>query len=256
VITLKSPGEIALMREAGRLVARTLTAVREHAAVGVRLDELDTLAHDLITGAGARPSFLHYQPTGLPTPYPGTLCLSVNDAVVHGIPSRYALREGDLLSVDAGAHLAGWCGDSAISFVVGDSPDPSDLALIDTAEAALAAGIAAARPGARLGDVEAAIGAVARPAGYGLLAHYGGHGVGRDMHEGPSVANEGRPGRGLRLRPGLVLALEPMLIAGGGDEYTTDEDGWTLRTADGSRAAHVEHTVAVTADGPLVLTAP
>jgi methionyl aminopeptidase len=178
----------------------------------------------------------------------------VNDAVVHGIPRRKPLLPGDLLSVDLAVHLDGWCADAAFSAVVGVG-DPRDVALIETTERALAAGIAVAVPGARMGDVAHAIGSVARGAGYGLLEHHGGHGVGRAMHEAPSVPNEGRPGRGLVLREGLVLALEPMLLAGGRDAYRTDRDGWTVRTADGSRAAHTEHTIAITEDGPRVLTA-
>jgi methionyl aminopeptidase len=175
--------------------------------------------------------------------------------VVHGIPGPQRLADGDLVSIDCGAHLDGWCGDAAISFIVG-TPDPDSETLIETTELALHSGVAAAQPGQRLSDLASAIGAVARAAGYGLLADHGGHGVGRAMHEAPHVPNEGRPGRGLTLRPGLVLALEPMLIAGGVDTYVTDRDGWTLRTSDGSRAAHAEHTVAVTEDGPRILTLP
>ncbi|HEY0640499.1 MAG TPA: type I methionyl aminopeptidase [Pseudonocardiaceae bacterium] len=255
MIELKTRSEVDALREAGRVVARALAAVRAHAAIGVSLLELDEVAATVIADAGAVPSFLNYRPRHAPTPFPAVICASVNDAVVHGIPTRYRLRDGDLVSIDCGAHLEGWCGDSAVSFVVGTAR-PADLALIDATERALRAGIAAARPDAKLGDVSHAVGAVARAEGYGLLADHGGHGVGRAMHEPPSVPNEGRAGRGLRLRPGLVLAIEPMLHAGGRDDYHLDDDGWTLRTADGSRAAHAEHTIAVTEDGPLVLTAP
>ncbi|HJQ47415.1 MAG TPA: type I methionyl aminopeptidase [Amycolatopsis sp.] len=255
MIELKTDSELAVMREAGRLVAKVLQAVRAEAKVGTSLLELDELAADMLSDAGAKSSFLHYQPPSAPSPYPAVLCTSVNSAVVHGIPTRYALREGDLLSADFGAILDGWNGDAAISFVVG-AADPADLALIETTERGLAAGIGQLRAGNRLGDVSHAIGVVGRQAGYGLLAHHGGHGVGRAMHEDPHVANEGKPGKGLRLRPGLVLALEPMFVAGGRDEYVHGEDGWTLSAADGTRAAHVEHTVAVTDDGPVVLTAP
>jgi methionyl aminopeptidase len=181
------------------------------------------------------------------------LCVSVNDAVVHGIPNGQVLAEGDLVSVDFGATLHGWCGDAARSFIVG-TPRAQDVALIEATDAALAAGIAAVRPGKTLGDVGHAIAAVARGAGYGLLANHGGHGIGRTMHEDPHVPNHGHPGKGVRLRPGLVIAIEPMLIADGTDDYTHDSDGWTLRTASGARAAHSEHTVAVTADGPRILT--
>ena len=254
MIELKTPTEIELMRHAGRITAAALAAVREAAAVGVRLDALDAVAAEVIAAAGAEALFLGYQPSSAVSPYPAVACISVNDAVVHGIPGRYALRHGDLVSVDCGARYRGWSGDAAISFIVGEHAEPRDEALIATTQAALDAGIAAAQPGARLGDIAHAIGRVARTAGYGLMASHGGHGIGREMHEAPHVPNEGRPGRGLVLRPGLVLALEPMLIAGGTDAYVEDPDGWTLRTADGSRAAHIEHTVAVTEHGPEVLT--
>jgi methionyl aminopeptidase len=183
------------------------------------------------------------------------ICASVNDVIVHGIPSDQRLRDGDLVSIDFGASVGGFHGDAAVSFVVG-AADPADLALIRTAQEALDAGIAAARPGGRLGDISHAVGTIGRAAGYGIPQDFGGHGVGRRMHEDPSLPNEGRRGRGLPLREGLVLAIEPMFMAGGKDHYTTDDDGWALRTVDGTRAAHVEHTVAITADGPVVLTLP
>lgn len=252
---LKSPGEIDAMREAGRVVARALRAARGHAAVGVTLAELDELAESTIRDAGGEPLFKNYHPIWSPTPFPGTICASVNDVVVHGIPGDQPLADGDLVSIDCGARVEGWCGDAAISFVVGNAAT-ADLELIGTTEHALAAGIAAAEPGATMGDVANAIGTVARAKGYGLLAHHGGHGIGREMHESPSVPNEGEARTGLRLHAGLVIALEPMLIAGGRDDYRTDADGWTIRTADGSRAAHAEHTVAVTAAGPTILTLP
>jgi methionyl aminopeptidase len=258
VIEIKTPHEIELMRDAARITAAALAAARDAAQVGIRLDELDAVAAAVIADAGAEPLFLHYQPGPAPYPYPGVTCISVNDAVVHGIPGPYRLGPGDIVSVDCGARVRGWSGDAAITFTVGEHPDPgvarSDRALIAATAAALDAGIAAAQPGARLGDVAHAIGRVARDAGYGLMADHGGHGIGREMHEAPHVPNEGRPGRGMRLHPGLVLALEPMLITGGTDAYVEDPDGWTLRTADGSRAAHIEHTVAITEHGPEVLT--
>jgi methionyl aminopeptidase len=257
MIELKTPTELDAVAAAGRIVADVLGGVREHVAPGVTTRELDDIAADLIAGTGARPSFVDYHPSWAPTPYPAVLCTSVNDAVVHGIPGRRRLRAGDLLSIDLAVHLDGWCADAAFSTVVGraaSEADPDDVALIETTERALAAGIAAAVPGARMGDIAHAIGTVARAAGYGLLADHGGHGVGRSMHESPSVPNEGRPGRGLTLRPGLVIALEPMLIAGGRDGYIHDRDGWTIRTADGSRAAHAEHTIAIGEDGTRVVT--
>lgn len=252
---IKTPAEIALMREAGRVVATTLARVRAAAAVGVSLKDLDALAAETIAAAGATPAFLNYHPRWSPVPFPGVICASVNDAVVHGIPGNYRLRDGDLLSVDCGAFLAGWCGDAAITLIVGD-PDPVDQALIEATNAALARGIDAARVGNKMGDVGYAIGGPARRAGYGLLADHGGHGIGRTMHAEPHVPNEGRPGRGLKLAPGLVIAIEPMLILGGNDDYFHDDDGWTLRSANGRRAAHSEHTVAVTVDGPVILTLP
>jgi methionyl aminopeptidase len=253
VVELKTPTEIEAMRAAGRVVASALAAVRAQAAIGVKLSELDQVARDVLRDAGADSPFLDYQPRFAPVPFPAVICASVNDAALHGIPTGYRLADGDLLSVDFGATLNGWTGDAAVSFTVGRA-DPADTKLITTAQDALRAGIAAARPGNRIGDISAAIGAVGRAGGYGINTDFGGHGVGHTMHEDPSVPNEGPAGRGLTLRPGLVIAIEPWFMAGGKDDYRIDRDGWTLRTADGSRAAHVEHTVAVTADGPLVLT--
>lgn len=252
---LKSAAEIAVMREAGRVVARTLAAVAAAARPGVTLTELDALAAASINDAGAKPSFLGYHPAWAPTPYPGVVCLSVNDAIVHGIPNGTVLAEGDLLSVDCGAHLDGYHGDAAITMGIGEI-DEESRRLAETTDAALAAGIAAAQPGARIGDVSHAIEAVARGGGYGLPDGLTGHGIGTAMHEDPSVPNTGRPNRGMPLRPGLVIAIEPMLMAGGGRRCRTRRDGWTVATIDGSRAAHAEHTVAITADGPVILTVP
>ncbi len=254
MIELRTPGELEAMRAAGAVVADVLAAVRAAAAPGVRLTELDEVARGVLAGAGAGSPFLGYAPHATTPPFPGVVCLSVNDVALHGIPTIHELEDGDLLSVDAGATLDGWVGDSAITFPVGTTR-PEDLALVATAERALAAGIAAAAVGNRVGDVSAAIGAVGRAGGCGINTDQGGHGVGRTMHEAPHVPNEGRPGRGLPLRAGLVIAIEPWFLAGGSD-YRVDADGWTLRSADGSRAAHVEHTVAVTDAGPRILTAP
>lgn len=254
MVELKTDLSIDAMHAAGQVVGRALTAVREAADVGVSLLELDEAARQVLSDAGAGSPFLGYRPPFAPTPFPAVICASVNDAIVHGIPGGYRLRDGDLLSVDCGAVLDGWVGDSAISFVVG-KPRGQDLRLIETAERALAAGIRAAVVGNRIGDIAHAIGSVCRAAGYGIPDGFGGHGVGRRMHEDPSVPNEGRPGRGMRLRHGMALAIEPMLIGGGTDGFHTDRDGWTLRTDDGSRAAHTEHTVAITDEGPRILTA-
>jgi methionyl aminopeptidase len=253
VIELKTAGEIEDMHAAGVVVADILAAVRAAAKVGVSLIELDQTARKVLADAGASSPFLGYQPSFAHSPYPGVICTSVNDAVLHGIPDGYRLKDGDLLSIDCGAVLNGWAGDAAISVIVGQ-PRPADEKLIATAEAALAAGIAAAQPGAKIGDISAAIGKVGRAGGYGINTDFGGHGVGHSMHESPSVPNEGRPRRGVRLEPGLVIAIEPWFLAGGRDEYRVDKDGWTLRSGDGSRGVHVEHTVAITPGGPRILT--
>ncbi|AKZ59070.1 Methionine aminopeptidase 1 [Streptomyces ambofaciens ATCC 23877] len=253
MVELKTDSSIDAMYAAGQVVARALTAARNAADVGVSLLELDAVAREVLREAGAGSPFLGYRPSFAPVPFPAVLCASVNDAIVHGIPDGYRLRDGDLVSLDCGATLGGWAGDSAVSFVVG-TPRPADLTLIETAERALAAGIDAAVVGNRIGDIAHAIGTVCRTAGYGIMEDFGGHGIGRSMHEDPGVPNEGRPGRGLPLRHGMVIAIEPMLIAGGRDDYHCAPDGWTLRTNDGSRAAHVEHTVAITDGGPRVLT--
>ncbi|NJQ00643.1 type I methionyl aminopeptidase [Streptomyces zingiberis] len=255
MVEIKSAAALEAMREAGRVVAHALAAAEKTAEVGVSLGELDEAARSVLSAAGARSPFLGYRPSFAPVPFPAVLCVSVNDALVHGIPGDYRLRDGDLVSVDCGAELDGWTGDAATSFVVG-TPRAEDLTLIATAREALTAGIAKATAGGRLGDISHAIGSVAEGAGYGMPLDFGGHGIGRRMHEDPHVANRGRPGRGYPLRPGLTLAIEPMLMAGGRDEYVTDPDGWTLRTADGSRAAHMEHTIAVTEEGPRILTLP
>ncbi|QGV77786.1 type I methionyl aminopeptidase [Streptomyces ficellus] len=254
MVEIKTDASLEAMRASGRVVAEALAAVRDAAAPGVTLDELDLAARAVLRDAGASSPFLGYRPDWAPVPFPAVICASVNDAVVHGVPDGRRLRDGDLVSIDCGAVLDGWAGDAAISFTVGRAR-PADTRLIDTAYEALDAGIAAARVGNRVGDIAHAIGRVCRAAGYGIPDGFGGHGIGRRMHEDPGVPNEGRPGRGMPLRHGMVIALEPMLIAGGGDDHRTDHDGWTIRTRDGSRAAHVEHTVAITHEGPRVLTA-
>ncbi|WP_431981824.1 type I methionyl aminopeptidase [Streptomyces qinglanensis] len=255
MVEIKTDAAMDAMREAGRVVAHALAAAREAAGIGVSLRELDEAARAVLAEAGADSPFLGYRPSFAPTPFPAVLCVSVNDAVVHGVPTDYRLRDGDLVSLDCGARLDGWTGDAAVSFIVG-TPRPADRELIDATGRALAAGIAAAQAGGRLGDISHAVDTVARQAGCGMPADFGGHGIGRSMHEDPHVPNRGRPGRGFPLRHGLVLAIEPMFMAGGRNAYRTGADGWTLLTTDGSRAAHVEHTVAVTEQGPRILTLP
>ncbi|MFE5485920.1 type I methionyl aminopeptidase [Streptomyces sp. NPDC056527] len=255
MVEIKSDAALDAMREAGRVVARALAAVREAAGVGVSLKELDEAARSVLAEAGAGSPFLGYRPSFAPVAFPAVICTSVNDAVSHGIPTGYRLRDGDLVSIDCGARLDGWTGDAAITLTVG-TPRPGDLDLIDATQQALDAGIAAARVGSRIGDISHAVDTVARKARCGMPADFGGHGIGRRMHEDPHVPNRGRPGRGFPLRHGLVLAIEPMLMAGGRNTYRTDTDGWTLRTTDGSRAAHIEHTVAITDQGPRILTLP
>ncbi|MFI6698271.1 type I methionyl aminopeptidase [Streptomyces sp. NPDC050509] len=254
MVEIKTDASLDAMRGAGRVVAQALTAVREAAAVGVTLRALDETARAVLREAGAGSPFLDYHPDWAPTPFPAVICASVNDMIVHGIPGSYRLADGDLVSIDCGAVLDGWVGDSAVSFTVGRAR-PDDLRLIDTSYRALEAGIAAALVGNRIGDIAHAIGRVCRAAGYGIPAGFGGHGVGRTMHEDPGVPNEGRPGRGMRLRHGMVLAIEPMLTSSGTDRCFTARDGWTVRTLDRSRASHVEHTVAITDEGPRILTA-
>lgn len=250
---LKTPAEIEEMRPAGRFVADVLSSLREHARVGMTTLELDAHAAELIARAGARSVYLGYHPSFGAMPYPGVLCISVNDAALHGLPSGRPLVGGDVVSIDFACEVNGWVADSALTFQLG-TPTDEATRLIGTTSRALDAGIAAMRPGKRMGDVSAAIGAVGRAAGYGVNGDFGGHGVGRTMHEPPHVANLGHRRTGLRLRPGLVVAIEPWFMTGG-DDYVIDADGWTIRSADGSLAAHCEHTVALTPAGPVVLTA-
>jgi len=237
------------------VVALTLQAVADVVEPGVSLAELDAVAARSIKELGARPSFLGYQPSWAPSPYPGTVCLSVNDVVVHGVPTGRVLKAGDLLSIDCGAIVGGYHGDAAISVGVG-GVDPAGQRLMDVTKGCLEAAIQAARVGGRMGDIAHAVESMARGAGYGVLDGAGGHGIGTAMHEPPAVPNVGRAGRGMRLREGLTIAIEPMIHEGGEDETRLLADGWSMATADGSRAAHFEHSVAITADGPVVLTLP
>ena len=255
MIELKSPTELEAMRAAGLVVAKALADVVAAIRPGVSTAELDELAAQTIRDAGAVPSFLGYHG------YPATICASVNEQIVHGIPSRtQVLSEGDLISVDCGAILEGWHGDSAVTVAVG-TVTPEDQALSDATRVAMEAGIKAVVVGGHLTDIshaiEESVHATEHASGttYGIVREYGGHGIGTSMHMEPFLPNFGKPGKGPRLRPGMAIAIEPMLTRG--DEATEElADGWTVVTADGSRAAHWEHTVAVTDDGPWVLTAP
>ncbi len=255
MIQLKSDAEIAKMREAGLVVAAALDAMRAAVAPGVSTGELDAIADETIRAAGATSNFKGYGGHGQP-PYPATICASVNDEVVHGIPSRKRiLHEGDIVSIDCGAIVDGWHGDAAFTAAVGEV-GPDVQRLLDTCEESMWRGIAAGAAGSTLGDIGFAIESYVHSQGkYGLVEEYGGHGIGTEMHQEPHIPNRGKRGRGLRLSPGLVLAVEPMIMMGQRHVATLD-DGWTVATVDGSLAAHFEHTFAVTAAGPLVLTAP
>jgi methionyl aminopeptidase len=255
MIEILSPSQLPRARAAGALVADILQALKARAAVGTNLLDIDRWAETMIVDAGASSCYVDYAPSFGRGPFGHYICTSVNDAVLHGLPHDRALADGDLVSLDLAVSLDGVVADSAVSFVVGDSRPPGSVAMIEATERALAAGIAAAGPGARIGDVSYAIGSVLSEAGYPINTQFGGHGVGSTMHQDPHVANTGRPGRGYTLRPGLLLALEPWVMAGTA-ELVTDADGWTLRSATGSRTAHSEHTIAVTDDGAEILTVP
>jgi methionyl aminopeptidase len=246
MIVTKSADELAIMREAGRITAAALRAVGEAVAPGVTTAELDRCAESLIRDAGAVPAFKGYHG------FPGTLCTSVDGQVVHGIPGPRALREGEIVSVDCGAIVDGYYGDSAMTFAVGTVSDEAQR-LMAVTRASLEAGIARCRPGMRLHDISAAVQSIAEGAGFSVVREYVGHGIGREMHEDPQVPNYGRAGTGPTLKSGMVLAIEPMINSGGAAVRSLD-DGWTVVTEDGSLSAHFEHTVAITEDGPLILT--
>jgi methionyl aminopeptidase len=248
MITIKSRRELGKMARAGACVAAIHEAVREAILPGVSLLELESIGADVIEAHGCTSSFLGYLGT-----YPATLCLSPNDVIVHGIPSDYRLREGDILSVDAGAIFEGFHGDAAFTVGVGEISDEARR-LVEATEEGMWAGVRLVRKGARLGDIGAAISAVGEDAGYGIVEEYVGHGIGRAMHEEPQVPNYGTPGQGMKLRAGMALCIEPMFNLGG-RSTKVDADGWTVRTADGSLSAHFEHTVAITPDGPMIFTA-
>jgi methionyl aminopeptidase len=254
MIQIKSEAEVALMREAGLVVGRTLEALRAAAVPGVTTKQLDELAEASIRDAGAIPSFKGYQPHPAVPPFPGSICASVNDEIVHGIPGPRRLRDGDVISIDCGAILDGWHGDAAITVAVGDVADEV-RELMRVCEESMWRGFAAARLGGRLSDIGHAVESYVRSQGtFGIVEEYGGHGIGTEMHQEPHVLNYGRPGRGPRLQKGLVLAVEPMLTLGA--RFTRElDDHWTVSTTDGKPAAHFEHTFTLTENGPWVLTA-
>jgi methionyl aminopeptidase len=250
VIIRKSAAELTKMRRAGRITAGAIEAMLEAVAPGITTADLDAVAAEYIARCGATPSFMGYRG------FPATICASLNDEIVHGIPStKRVLKDGDLLSLDCGAIWEGFQGDSAVTvFVGGTAPSPEAGVLVKTTEAALNAAIAVVRPAGRLSDIGHSIEDLADAAGLGIVREYGGHGIGRAMHEDPFIQNWGPPGRGPALKPGLVVAIEPMLTLGG-DETRLLGDDWTVVTADGSLSAHFEHTIAVTEDGHEILTA-
>lgn len=252
-IELLSPTQIDEMRPAGEFVASVLTTLVETVEVGTDLLELDALAHRMIRERGAESCYIDYAPSFGRGPFGKVLCTSVNEAVLHGLPHAYKIRDGDLVSFDFAVSVDGWVCDSAVSVVVGAARD-EDLRLIEATEVALARAIEVARPGKKLGDIGAAIGDTAREYGYTVNTQFGGHGVGRTMHGDPHVPNDGRAGRGFPLKPGLVIAIEPWLLAAT-DEISMADDGWTIVSADGSRGAHSEHTIAITDGDPIVMTA-
>jgi methionyl aminopeptidase len=255
MIEILTPAEVERARETGALVADILQTMKSRARVGTNLLEIDEWTRQMIVDAGAESCYVDYAPSFGRGPFGHYICTSVNDAVLHGLPHDYALADGDLVSLDLAVLKGGVAADSAISFVVGNARPQESVALIEATERALAAGIAAAGPGARIGDLSNAIGTVLADAGYPINLEFGGHGIGSTMHQDPHIPNAGRAGRGYRLRPGLLLALEPWVMLDT-DVLVTDADGWTLRSATGSRTAHSEHTIAITADGAEVLTLP
>lgn len=255
MIEILNPAEVARARETGALVAHILQTLKGRSTVGTNLLDVDRWAQAMITEAGAQSCYVDYAPSFGQGPFGHHVCTAVNDAVLHGKPHDRTLEDGDLLTLDLAVSLGGIAADSAISFVVGDSKPRESVAMIRATEDALIAGIAAAGPGARVGDVSHAMGDVLSAAGYQVNTEFGGHGIGSTMHQDPHVPNIGRPGRGYRLRPGLLLALEPWVMEDTA-ELVTDADGWTLRSATGCRTAHSEHTIAITDDGAEILTLP
>lgn len=254
MIELKTPKEIEEMKPAGRFVGGILRDLKEFTKVGTNLLEIDEFVHKrIVDRKGAESCYVDYAPDFGTGPFAHYICVSVNDAVLHGVPFDYNLKDGDLVSLDLAINVDGWVADSAISFCVG-TQHPDDLRLIKCTEEALAAGIEAAQPGNRLGDVSCAVGDVAREYGYPINLEFGGHGVGHIMHGDPHVPNDGKAHHGYKLRPGLVIAIEPWFLKTTDEIYQDPKDGWTLKSEDGSRGAHSEHTIAITENGPVILT--
>ncbi len=255
MIEILNSSELDRARETGRLVADILYTLKDRCTVGTNLLEIDEWTRGMIADAGAQSCYVDYAPSFGRGPFGHYICTGVNDAVLHGLPHDYVLADGDLLTLDLAVLKRGIAADSAISFIVGDTKPQQSLALIEATERALREGIAAAVPGARIGDISYAIGSVLTEAGYEVNNEFGGHGIGSTMHQDPHVANIGRPGRGYKLRPGLLLALEPWVMADTA-KLAIDPDGWTLRSATGSRTAHSEHTIAITDGAAEILTLP
>jgi methionyl aminopeptidase len=253
LIELLRPREVDQARLSGQFVAKTLSDLRERIEPGTNLLEIDEWAASMIRAAGARSCYVDYAPSFGRGPFGKVICTSVNEAVLHGLPHDYVLMDGDLLTLDFAASVNGWVTDSAISFVVGDSSAPVDRHMIETTEKALVAGIQAAQPGERIGDISHAVGSVLESAHFQVNTEFGGHGVGSTMHQDPHIPNTGTPGRGYVLRPGLLLAIEPWVMDGT-SQLVTASDGWTLCSSNGRRTAHSEHTIAVTESGPVILT--
>jgi methionyl aminopeptidase len=255
MIEILDSRQLAQAKESGALVGGILQTLKSRTAVGTNLLDIDQWTKALIAEAGGQSCYVDYEASFGRGPFGHYICTAVNDAVLHGKPSDYRLADGDLLTLDLAVSLGGIAADAAISFIVGESKAPEDVAMISATERALAEGIAAAVPGARIGDISRAIGTVLGAAGYPINTEFGGHGIGSTMHQDPHVSNTGRPGRGYKLRPGLLLALEPWVMQDTA-ELVTDDDGWTLRSITGCRTAHTEHTIAITENGPEILTLP
>jgi methionyl aminopeptidase len=251
-IVLKSRNEISAMRRAGELVARTFGALEPHVRAGTRLDELDRLAAEYIASEGAISPYKGYRPSPSVPPFPGTICTAVNEQIVHGIPDRRKLRDGDIVGIDIGATLDGWVGDACVTYPVGNVSERARK-LVDVTRECLEAGLAEVKPGKHVGDAGAAIQELAESHGYGVVRELGGHGVGRSLHEAPQVDHFGRRGHGMRFREGMTFTLEPMINEGSPDIQLL-RDGWTIVTTDGKLSAQYEYTIAVTASGHEVLT--